>query len=64
MEWWVIGIVFVGGLIVLGAALAMRTRRDRGAGTEGPDLWEDDASRDARRRRDDPEIREWDGPSR
>lgn len=57
MEWlWVVGLLVV-GLGVFGAVLAMRTRRDRSAGTEGPDLW---ANAEAQRRRDDPDVREWD----
>lgn len=57
MDWlWVAGLLVV-GLAVFGAVLAMRARRDRLVGTEGPDLWED---AEAQRRRDDPEVREWD----
>jgi hypothetical protein len=59
MEWWVSAVILVGGLVVLGVVLAMRIRRDRGAGTEGPDATETDEMRDAQRRRDDPEIRQW-----
>lgn len=56
MEWlWLAGLLV--GLVVLGAVLAMRIRRDRSAGTEGPDVWDD---AEAQRRRDDPEVREWD----
>lgn len=57
MDWlWVVGLLVV-GLAVVGVVLAMRTRRDRSAGTEGPDLWDDV---EAQRRRDDPDVREWD----
>ncbi|MCP2368132.1 hypothetical protein BCL57_002305 [Agromyces flavus] len=57
MDWlWIAGLLIV-GLVVLGVLLAMRIRRDRSAGTEGPDLWDD---AEAQRRRDDPGIREWD----
>lgn len=57
MDWlWVAGLLVV-GLVVFVAVLAMRTRRDRSAGTEGADLWED---AEAQRRRDDPDVREWD----
>ena len=57
MEWlWIVGL-FVVGLVVFGVVLAMRMGRDRATGTEGPDLGDD---ADAQRRRDDPEIREWD----
>lgn len=57
MEWLGIALLLGAALVVLGAVLAMRVRRDRSSGTEGPDL-RDDA--EAQRRRDDPEIREWD----
>jgi hypothetical protein len=61
MDWlWVAGLLVV-GLAVFGAVLAMRSRRDRSAGTEGPDLWDD---AEAQRRRDDPEVREWDREGR
>jgi hypothetical protein len=57
MDWlWVAGLLVV-GLAVFSAVLVMRTRRDRSAGTEGSDLWED---AEAQRRRDDPDVREWD----
>lgn len=59
--WWTV-ILLVAALVVLGAVLAMRIRRDRSAGTEGPDAWESDDVREAERRRDDPDVREWDGP--
>ena len=59
MDWlWGAGLLVV-GLVVLGVVLAMRIRRDRSAGTEGPDLWDDE---EAKRRRDDPQIRDWGGP--
>ncbi|GAA2043433.1 hypothetical protein GCM10009819_32580 [Agromyces tropicus] len=57
MEWMWIVIGILAALVALGLALAVRIRRDRSAGTEGPDLWDD---AEAQRRRDDPEIREWD----
>jgi hypothetical protein len=60
MEWWPTALILVGGLVVLGVVLGMRIRRDRSAGTEGPDVFEADDVRDARRRRDDPDVREWD----
>jgi hypothetical protein len=60
MEWWVSAVILVGGLVVLGVVLAGRIRRDRGAGTEGPDVVDPDEVRDAQRRRDDPDLREWD----
>jgi hypothetical protein len=60
MEWWGIALMLVAALVVLGVVLAMRIRRDRSAGTEGPDAWEPDDVREAQRRRDDPGIREWD----
>ncbi len=63
MEWWGIALMLVAALVVLGVVLAMRNRRNRSAGTEGPDAWESDEVREAQRRRDDPEIREWDGPT-
>jgi hypothetical protein len=59
MEWWPTALILLGGLVVLGAVLAMRIRRDRSSGTEGPDAWDADEVRDATRRRDDPEIRQW-----
>jgi hypothetical protein len=59
MEWWATALILIGGLVVLGGVLAMRIRRDRSSGTEGPDVWEDDGAREAQRRRDDPEIRQW-----
>ena len=59
MEWWPTALILLGGLVVLGAVLARRIRRDRASGTEGPDAWEADEVRDAQRRRDDPEIRQW-----
>jgi hypothetical protein len=60
MEWWGPVVILVGGLGVLGVVLAMRIRRDRGAGTEGPDATETDETRAAQRGRDDPDVREWD----
>ena len=57
MEWWWSAVILLGGLVVLGAVLAMRIRRDRSSGTEGPDLFDDVESK---RRRDDPDVREWD----
>jgi len=57
MEWWWSAVILVGGLVVLGAVLAMRIRRDRSSGTEGPDAFDDF---EAQRRRDDPDLREWD----
>lgn len=60
MEWWSAALILMGGLVVLGVVLGMRIRRDRSTGTEGPDAWDDDGVRDARRRRDDPDVREWD----
>ena len=60
MEWWANALILVGALVVLGAVLAMRIRRDRAAGTEGPDAFEADDVREAQRRRDDPDVREWD----
>ena len=62
MEWWWIALLLIGALVVLGLMLAMRIRRDRSTGTEGPDAFESDEVREAQRRRDDPDIREWDGP--
>ena len=59
MDWFPTALILLGGLVFLGAVLAMRTRRDRGAGTEGR-AWETDDVREAQRRRDDPEVREWD----
>ncbi|GAA4061801.1 hypothetical protein [Agromyces indicus] len=57
MDWlWTAGLLVV-GMVVFGSVLAMRHRRDRSAGTEGQDLWED---AEAWRRRDDPDVREWD----
>ena len=60
MEWWANALILVGALVVLGVVLAMRIRRDRAAGTEGPDAFEADDVRDAKRGRDDPDVREWD----
>ena len=60
MEWWPTALILLGGLVVLGAVLAMRIRRDRASGTEGPDAWDADEVRDAQRRRDEPDVREWD----
>lgn len=60
MDWWWTALILVGGLVVLGVVLAMRIRRDRSSGTEGPDLFEDSDVRDAQRRRDEPDVREWD----
>jgi hypothetical protein len=60
MDWLPTALILVGGLVVLGAVLAMRIRRDRGAGTEGPDVVDPDDVREAQRRRDDPDVREWD----
>ncbi|WP_159607121.1 hypothetical protein [Agromyces humi] len=60
MEWWPTALLLLGGLVVLGVVLAMRIRRDRSTGTEGPDVWEPDEVRDAQRRRDEPDVREWD----
>lgn len=57
MEWLGIALLLGAALVVFGAVLAMRVRRDRSSGTEGPDLWDDT---EAQRRRDDPEVREWD----
>ena len=59
MDWLSTALILLGGLVVLGAVLAMRIRRDRGAGTEGSDAWETDDVREAQRRRDDPDIRQW-----
>jgi hypothetical protein len=59
MDWLPTALILFGGLVVLGVVLAMRIRRDRAAGTEGPDATETDEMRDAQRRRDDPEIRQW-----
>ena len=59
MDWWWTALILVGGLIVLGVVLGMRIRRDRSAGTEGPDVFEDPGTRQAERGRDDPEIRVW-----
>ncbi|MGR0321173.1 hypothetical protein [Agromyces sp. ZXT2-3] len=56
MEWVWIAIGILAALAVLGVVLATRIRRDRSAGTEGPDLWDDE---ETKRRRDDPELREW-----
>ena len=56
MDWlWVAGLLLI-GLIVFGVVLGMRIRRDRAAGTEGADVWEDEG---AKRRRDDPGLRDW-----
>lgn len=60
MDWWWTALLLLGGLIVLGVVLAMRIRRDRSSGTEGPDVFEDPDVRDAQRRRDEPDVREWD----
>jgi hypothetical protein len=60
MEWWPTALILLGGLVVLGTVLAMRIRRDRSAGTEEPDAWDADEVRDATRRRDEPDVREWD----
>jgi len=57
VEWWGIAVLLLAALAVLGVVLALRIRRDRSAGTEGPDLWDDEQ---AKRGRDDPEVREWD----
>lgn len=59
MEWWPTALILVGGLIVLGVVLGMRIRRDRSGGTEGPDAWDAGDVREAQRRRDDPDIRDW-----
>jgi len=59
MEWWWSAVILLGGLVVLGAVLAMRIRRDRSSGTEGPDAFDDPGTRQAERGRDDPEIRQW-----
>ena len=60
MEWLPTALILLGGLVVLGVVLAMRIRRDRAAGTEGPDVFDADDVREAQRRRDDPDVREWD----
>ena len=57
MDWWWTVLILGGGLIVFGVVLARRIRRDRSSGTEGPDAFDDV---DAQRRRDDPDVREWD----
>ncbi|WP_395243816.1 hypothetical protein ACGGZK_17075 [Agromyces sp. MMS24-K17] len=57
MDWWWSVLILGGGLIVFGVVLARRIRRDRASGTEGPDLFDDV---EAPRRRDDPDVREWD----
>ena len=59
MEWWWSAVILLGGLVVLGAVLAMRIRRDRSSGTEGPDAFDDPGTRQAERGRDEPEIRQW-----
>ena len=59
MEWWWTVLILAGGLIVFGVVLARRIRRDRSAGTEGPDAFDDPGTRAAERGRDDPEIRQW-----
>jgi hypothetical protein len=59
MEWWWTALILLGGLVVLGAVLAMRIRRDRFSGTEGPDVFDDPGTHAAERGRDDPEIRQW-----
>jgi hypothetical protein len=60
MDWLPTALILLGGLVVLGVVLAMRIRRDRRAGTEGPDAVDSDEVREAQRRRDDPDLREWD----
>ena len=60
MDWLPTALILLGGLVVLGVVLAMRIRRDRGAGTEGPDVLDADEVREAQRRRDEPDVREWD----
>ena len=61
MEWWVIVLVLLAAVVVMVVVvLATRARRDRLVGADAGTAEIDETSEAAARRRDEPDVREWD----